>query len=104
VDRPAFDRELANRVIGKRVLVGLTYERHDGTVDHQSQVHGVVTRADEETIAIALSGTGEVFPLPPDLRSFQVARPGEYRLRSTGEVVVDPDFIANWTITAPAPE
>jgi hypothetical protein len=23
----------------------------------------------------------------------------EYRLRSTGEVVVDPDFIANWRVT-----
>ena len=24
---------------------------------------------------------------------------GQYRLRSTGEVVSDPDFIARWTVT-----
>jgi len=42
--------------------------------------------------------------LPPDLRAFQDAPPGEYRLRSTGEVVVDPDFISSWTINRPPPD
>jgi hypothetical protein len=35
---------------------------------------------------------------PPDQRAFKKARPGECRLRSTGEVVVDPDYTAVWTI------
>jgi hypothetical protein len=26
---------------------------------------------------------------------------GEYRLKSTGEVVVNPDYVASWTITEP---
>jgi hypothetical protein len=55
--------------------------------------------------AIRLEGQkeGELFWLPPDIRAFQDAQPGEYRLRSTGEIVVDPDFITNWTINHPPP-
>jgi hypothetical protein len=43
---------------------------------------------------------------PPDhwdeeMAASLVARPGEYRLSSTGEVVADPDFTAAWTVTPP---
>jgi hypothetical protein len=34
------------------------------------------------------------------MRAFRRAEPGEYRLASTGEVVMDPDLLANWTVTA----
>jgi len=44
----------------------------------------------------------EVECLPPDLRAFRKAEPGEYRLKSSDEVVVDPDYLASWTITRPA--
>ena len=49
---------------------------------------------------IQLWGSDETYTLPPDLRNYEPAAPGEYRLRSTGEVVADPDFISNWTITS----
>lgn len=65
------------------------------------QLHGVVRMAHKERgIKVALGGArkGEFFWLPPDLRPFQKAPPGEYRLRSTGEVVVDPDLTCGWTI------
>jgi hypothetical protein len=42
---------------------------------------------------------GSFYWLPPDGRAFEEAPPGEYRLRSTGEVVIDPDYLATWTIT-----
>ena len=47
---------------------------------------------------------GELLTLPPDLRPFQPAPAGSYRLRSTGEVVLDPDYLATWTIRRPAVE
>jgi len=42
--------------------------------------------------------TGEEYNLPPDTRSFRRAGPGEYRLRSTGETVIDPDFTVTFSI------
>ncbi|GAB5895435.1 hypothetical protein [Mycolicibacterium mageritense] len=41
---------------------------------------------------------GETFTLPPAPESFSPAPPGEYRLRSTGEVVTDPDYLATRTV------
>jgi hypothetical protein len=35
------------------------------------------------------------------MRAFQPAPPGEYRLKSTGEIVVDPDLLSTWTIRRP---
>ena len=29
--------------------------------------------------------------------------PGEYHFKSTGEIVVNPDFMTSWTITRPSP-
>ena len=34
--------------------------------------------------------------LPPDPSLIQPAPPGEYRMRSTGEVITNPDFITTW--------
>ena len=99
--KPPFDASLAVEMVGKYVLVGLTYVDPQQNVLEQKQVHGTIIRADEtKGFAVKLRGPdeGETFWLPPDLRSFQDAKPGEYRLRSTGEVVVNPDLLSTWTI------
>lgn len=90
--------------IGKSVLIGLTWLHPDGSLDSQEQMFGRITSASrDQGFLIALEGerTGETRSLPPDLRSFRVAPPGDYRLRSTGEVVVDPDLLTNWTGSRP---
>ena len=92
----------AAELIGKHVLVGITRLDHTEKLISQEQFHGDVTAIDTG-IHIRLS-SGLDFTLPPDLGSFFPAAPGEYRLRSTGEVVIDPDFTASWTITAPPPD
>jgi hypothetical protein len=102
--QPYFDRDLANHLIGRHVIVGMTYLHHDGSLDRQEQAHRFVVRADEELVAIEVWGTGEMITLPPDLRPFETpAAPGEYRLRSTGEIVVDPDYTVSWTVSAADP-
>ncbi len=104
-DHPSWDASLAKTLPGQRVLVGLTY--FDGNANEpveQKQVFGRVISADEQAgILLSLEGqqVGEQFNLPPDTRSFQKAGPGEYRLRSTGEVVVDPDFTVSFSIHTP---
>lgn len=87
-----------SELVGKTILIGLTYYSAENVYLEQKQYWGTVTEANEARICVRLSN-GELFGLPPDLSSTQRARLGEYRLRSTGEVVVDPDYLTTWTIT-----
>ena len=91
----------AKELLGKHVLVGITKLDSAQNVVSQEQFHGVVTAIDS-TIHIRLS-TGADYTLPPDPASFFPAAPGEYRLRTAGEIVLDPDFTASWTVQTPSP-
>jgi hypothetical protein len=42
--------------------------------------------------------------LPLDLEALRPAPPGSYTLRSSGEVVVDPDLLSAWTVHRSLPE
>ena len=98
-----------NELVGKTVLLGLTFSDPDGNEQARVQRHGVVQAADrEEGIALRFVAPGqpwdgEVYRLPPDLSAFREAEPGAYRLRSTGETIMDPDFTAAWVVSRPRP-
>jgi hypothetical protein len=97
-----WDASLTKTLPGQMVLVGLAYFEVDAEEPfEQQQMFGRVVSADERKgILLSLEGqrTGEHFNLPPDTRSFREAGPGEYRLRSTGEVVANPDFTVTFSI------
>lgn len=96
---PVWDDAFALKLLGRALLVGMTYEDTEG--DCIEQLHGEVVSVDpKQGVCIRLAGkrTGEFFWLPPDLRSVSLARPGSYRLRSTGEIVEDPDYTAAWIV------
>jgi hypothetical protein len=97
-----WDAALAQTLPGQLVLVGLAcFETDSENPVEQQQLFGRVVAADERKgIRLSLEGrrTGEEFSLPPDTRSFQRAGSGEYRLRSTGETVVNPDFTVTFSI------
>src|SRR5687768_18130400 len=94
-----YDAERAKQLIGKRALVGITVVDPGGKVVDQYQLSGEIIRIREEEGVIVLRlGSGEEYTLPPNLDAFQPATPGRYTLRSTGEVVVDPDLLAAWTV------
>jgi len=84
-------------LIGKVLLVGMSYFTSDEQLIEQKQFYGVVTEADESIIRFK-QNNGDDFTLPPDLSAIERARPGEYKLRSTGEIVVNPDFTAAWKV------
>lgn len=68
-------------LIGKVLLVGITYYTQDNKFIEQKQFYGTVLEANESIIRIKQKDESE-FYLPPDLSSTKRARPGEYRLRS----------------------
>jgi hypothetical protein len=39
--------------------------------------------------------------LPPTTKPFLDAKPGDYTLKSTGEIIRNPDVTVSWTITEP---
>ena len=86
-----------DELIGKVLLVGITYYTHDNEFIEQKQFYGTVTEANEKLIRMQRKD-GTDFTLPPDLSATKRARQGEYKLRSTGEVVVNPDFPATWNL------
>ena len=92
-----------NELLGKSVLIGITRVDHKGELLSQQQYHGRVESLDGGLVHVRIAGTSEDFTLPPDPSAFVKASPGRYTLRSTGEVIVDPDFISSWTVHDPAP-
>ena len=100
--RPEWDHAFAERLQGSTVSVGITFNEPTG--DRAEQFFGTVMLADpEQGITLRLEGSrsGEMYTLPPDLRGFFPAPPGSYRLRQTGEVVVDPNYTTTWDMTPP---
>lgn len=87
-------------LLNKTLLIGLTYYTADEVLIERKQFFGTVIKSDEEGISVKLEN-GEIFGLPPDLRSTYPAKQGSYRLRSTGVIVTDPDFMAAWNIYKP---
>jgi hypothetical protein len=101
--RPPFDWERARSFLGKYVIVGLDYEDKNGNPlpEKQKEIHGVIKTADPiKGFCVQLKGKkdGEVYWLPPDLRPFKDAKPGEYRLRNTGEIIINPDLLSDWVV------
>jgi hypothetical protein len=93
----------ALKYVGKYILVGITREDAFGNVIDKHQMPGVIELVAPDGITISLRGArqGESYVIPPALDWLHSARPDEYRLAKSGEVVTDPDFMANFKITAP---
>ena len=99
---PHFDEEEAKAIIGKHLLVGVTHRNHSDEVTGLEQFHGEIIRASrEEGIILRLSGSDKERWVPPDLSRLEPAAPGNYRLKDSGEVVVDPDLLSTWTVYPP---
>jgi hypothetical protein len=101
---PPLDQALVERIVGKRLLIGLTHLEHTGDFVEQTQLHGLVEEVSMEAGIVVRLNDGRVCRLPPDLRGLAEAPPGTYRLRSTGEEVEDPDYLYTWTITKAPPK
>ena len=88
-------------LVGKTILIGLTYYEADGTFSEQKQAFGRITNFRRGQWIVVQLDDGEIFELPPDRSAIQPASPGEYRLRSTGQIVTNPDYLCSYTVTKP---
>ncbi len=87
------------QMIGKTLLVGITYLDSDGLVTERVQFAGVVIAVDPPVTIER--GSSKPFTLQPALDAFFIGVPGEYRLRDSDGIVVDPNFVTTWAVHAP---
>ena len=91
-----WDADLAKTLLGKTLLMNLTFLDNDGDVEERQQFFGVVIDATEdEGIVLDLLGEhdGDTYTLPPQTSAIKAAEPGVTTL--AGET---PDFVASWII------
>jgi hypothetical protein len=91
-----WDADFAATLIGKTLLMNLTFLDDDGDVQERQQFFGVVIDATlDEGIVLDLLGAhdGDTYTLPPQTSAIVAAGPGVTSL--DGDT---PDFVANWVI------
>lgn len=84
-------------IVGKTILVGLSFYSAERKLLNREQFFGMVISTAPDRITIELE-SGAIRTIPADLRSTKSAPQGEYRLRSTGQIVVNPDLLSTWNI------
>jgi hypothetical protein len=72
--------------------------RRSGGIASRFEFHGTVESVREDVVEVRRADNGEIFTLPPAPEAYEPAPPGEYRLKTTGEVVVNPDFTCVMTV------
>lgn len=98
------DEKKSKDYVGKIVLIGVTYLDYKEHETGQRQWFGTITEvSNTKGIVIQLKNDTEYCALPPDLSALKPAKPGDYHLRSTGEIVRNPDFITTWICKEPPP-
>lgn len=103
-EQATFNHELAKSYIGKTLLFGISYCAHSGELRYQMQSFGEIIDIDEFLISVKLQDTDEIFTLPPILDALETAAPGEYKMRSTGKVAINPDLIGKFQVFEKQPE
>src|SRR5262249_8263614 len=88
-------------LVGKSTLI--EFKHVDATGKEMSLEHawGIIQSVDRKGIFVELLGvrTGQTTALAAQPEIFQAARPGLYKLQTTGEEIESPDFFSVWTVT-----
>jgi hypothetical protein len=101
---PQLDEAKAKEYVGKTVLIGITDLDRDGKPTNQRQFFGTITEISVKNgIMVTSKNNSTHLTLPPDLSTLRPAKPGVYRLKTTGEVITNPDFLTTWEVKEPDP-
>jgi hypothetical protein len=88
-----FDAEFAADLVGCTLLIGITYVDPEGQVLDQDQVFGTVASCTLEDGLVLRLPDGSEFVGAPATSWIEPAKPGQYRLRKSGDVVTNPDYM-----------
>jgi hypothetical protein len=81
-------------VIGKIVLIGVTYFDSKGKVSSRAQYWGKIEAFNmKDGLKVNLRNEGKVHAFPPLQGALRNAESGYYELNTTHEVIKDPDFL-----------
>jgi hypothetical protein len=90
-------------LIGRRLLVGISYVDGDGEVISRQQFCGEVLDVGDGVVVVERPGAEEPAVLPADADAYRPASAGRYQLAGTGEIVTDPDYVTTWRVLAANP-
>lgn len=90
--------ELQTFLKGKVFLIGLTFIDQNENEIEQYQTSGIVLELTDKGFFIFERRNGNLFQLPYDKEAIVKAAEGEYSENSTGNVIVNPDYITTWII------
>jgi hypothetical protein len=85
-------------LVGRRLLVGITYLDGAGLATGTQQFCGRVLEVADGVVVVERPDSAQPAVLPADAAAYQPAAAGGYRLSGTGEIVVDPDFVTTWRV------
>lgn len=85
-------------LVNKLILIGLTFNDKEDRMIEQYQTHGIVKEIIDGLLKIKLDDNS-IFQLPYDPENISKADNGDYKERSTGKIIRDPDYIITWEIT-----
>jgi hypothetical protein len=88
--------EQLSYLVGARLLVGITFRDPQGSVLRADQFCGRVVEVADGVVVVE-RGTEQAV-LPADTGAYEVAQPGRYVLQSSGETVIDPDYLTVWDV------
>jgi len=98
------DDTLGGSFIGKTILIGITYQDYKGNVTGRMQWFGTIkSYSNNKGIEVDLDGSDEPCCIPPFASAIRPAEPGVYRLKSSGKVIENPDFVTTWIAQDPDP-
>jgi hypothetical protein len=86
------------KFVDKVLLIGITVVDENGSLIDQFQTNGSVTDITDEGIIQVLKKDGSIFQIPFDKETISKAAKGKYTEHSTGEVIIDPDYLVSWEI------
>ncbi|GLY14769.1 hypothetical protein LWF15_05460 [Kineosporia rhizophila] len=87
-------------MVGRRLLVGITFLDESGNVTNAQQFCGRVLEVADGVVVVERPGEPEPAVLPADVAAYRKAQTGRYTLRDTGQIVIDPDFVSTWQVAA----
>jgi hypothetical protein len=91
-------RQLRNHLKGKVFLIGLNFVDQNEEIIEQYQTHGTVNKLTIDGFFKIRRADNTIFTIPYEKDTIKEALEGEYREKTTGEIITNPDYIMTWEI------